>query len=154
METGTLILLIIVAAIAGMGSVLDEAQTHRPLIACTLVGLVLGDDRRRNSATLGHLDALLVRPFANLRRIGGRLGLPAGTLGAATDATGVGLPLREVLGHLGGVLLGQVDLVVDAADRERDRRVGADSVNVVDQDNFGLLHGSFPSGDDSGRPKS
>ncbi len=43
METGTLILLIIVAAIAGMGSVLDEAQTHRPLIACTLVGLVLGD---------------------------------------------------------------------------------------------------------------
>jgi len=43
METGTLIMLIIVAAIAGMGSVLDEAQTHRPLIACTLVGLVLGD---------------------------------------------------------------------------------------------------------------
>ena len=29
--------------IAGMGSVLDESQTHRPLIACTLVGLVLGD---------------------------------------------------------------------------------------------------------------
>lgn len=43
METGTLILLILVAAITGMGSVLDEAQTHRPLIACTLVGLVLGD---------------------------------------------------------------------------------------------------------------
>ena len=31
------------AAIAGMGSVLDSAQTHRPLVACTLVGLVLGD---------------------------------------------------------------------------------------------------------------
>ncbi|MBJ8194026.1 PTS sugar transporter subunit IIC, partial [Bacillus cereus] len=27
----------------GMGSVLDEGQTHRPLIACTLIGLVLGD---------------------------------------------------------------------------------------------------------------
>src|SRR3712207_9243210 len=26
-----------------MGSVLDEFQTHRPLIACTLVGLILGD---------------------------------------------------------------------------------------------------------------
>ena len=37
------ILLIVVAAIAGMGSVLDEAQFHRPLVACTLVGLVLGD---------------------------------------------------------------------------------------------------------------
>lgn len=34
---------VIVAAIAGMGSVLDEAQFHRPLVACTLMGLVLGD---------------------------------------------------------------------------------------------------------------
>lgn len=38
-----LILLVIVAAICGMGSVLDEGQTHRPLVACTLVGIVLGD---------------------------------------------------------------------------------------------------------------
>jgi len=37
------IMLIIVAGIAGMGSVLDECQFHRPLVACTLVGLVLGD---------------------------------------------------------------------------------------------------------------
>ena len=43
MNTLQLILLIIVAAVAGMGSVLDEAQFHRPLVACTLVGLVLGD---------------------------------------------------------------------------------------------------------------
>jgi PTS system mannose-specific IIC component len=43
MNTVQLILLILVAAIAGMGSVLDAAQTHRPLVACTLVGLVLGD---------------------------------------------------------------------------------------------------------------
>ncbi|WP_180277991.1 PTS sugar transporter subunit IIC, partial [Clostridium sp. LS] len=43
MNTLQLILLVIVAAIAGMGSVLDEAQFHRPIVACTLVGLVLGD---------------------------------------------------------------------------------------------------------------
>lgn len=43
MSTLQLILLVVVAAIAGMGSVLDEAQFHRPLVACTLVGLVLGD---------------------------------------------------------------------------------------------------------------
>lgn len=43
MSTLQLILLVIVAAITGMGSVLDSAQTHRPLVACTLVGLVLGD---------------------------------------------------------------------------------------------------------------
>lgn len=36
-------LLVIVAAIVGMGSVLDSFQTHRPLIACTLVGIILGD---------------------------------------------------------------------------------------------------------------
>ncbi|MDP1148297.1 PTS sugar transporter subunit IIC, partial [Klebsiella pneumoniae] len=28
---------------AGMGSVLDEFQTHRPLLACTVMGLSLGD---------------------------------------------------------------------------------------------------------------
>ena len=38
-----LILIFIIACISGMGSVLDEFQTHRPLIACTLIGLVLGD---------------------------------------------------------------------------------------------------------------
>lgn len=43
MSTLQIVLVILVAAISGMGSVLDEGQTHRPLIACTLVGLVLGD---------------------------------------------------------------------------------------------------------------
>ncbi|WP_346353014.1 PTS mannose/fructose/sorbose transporter subunit IIC [Azotosporobacter soli] len=38
-----MVLLIIVAAITGLESVVDEGQGHRPLIACTLVGLVLGD---------------------------------------------------------------------------------------------------------------
>lgn len=38
-----LIAIFIVSAIAGMGSVLDEFQTHRPLIACTLVGAILGE---------------------------------------------------------------------------------------------------------------
>lgn len=36
-------LVILVALIAGMASVLDERQFHRPLVACTLMGLVLGD---------------------------------------------------------------------------------------------------------------
>lgn len=43
MSTVQILLVVIVAAICGMGSVLDEGQTHRPLIACSLVGLVLGD---------------------------------------------------------------------------------------------------------------
>ncbi|PHM38019.1 PTS mannose/fructose/sorbose transporter subunit IIC [Xenorhabdus innexi] len=36
-------LIFLVACIAGMGSILDEFQFHRPLIACTLIGLILGD---------------------------------------------------------------------------------------------------------------
>lgn len=38
-----IILVFLVSCISGMGSILDEWQTHRPLIACTLIGLVLGD---------------------------------------------------------------------------------------------------------------
>lgn len=38
-----IVLLFLVACISGMGSILDEWQTHRPLIACTMIGLVLGD---------------------------------------------------------------------------------------------------------------
>ncbi|URJ31160.1 PTS mannose/fructose/sorbose transporter subunit IIC [Blochmannia endosymbiont of Camponotus sp.] len=38
-----IVLLFIISCIIGMGSILDEFQCHRPLIACTLIGLVLGD---------------------------------------------------------------------------------------------------------------
>lgn len=38
-----IILIFLFSCICGMGSVLDEFQTHRPLIACTVVGLILGD---------------------------------------------------------------------------------------------------------------
>lgn len=38
-----LVLVFIVSCISGMGSILDEFQFHRPLIACTLIGMVLGD---------------------------------------------------------------------------------------------------------------
>lgn len=37
------ILLVLVSGMAGVGSVLDQFQTHRPLIACTLIGLILND---------------------------------------------------------------------------------------------------------------
>jgi PTS system mannose-specific IIC component/PTS system sorbose-specific IIC component len=45
MELSTIqvLLIFIFGTIAGMGSCLDEMQTHRPLIACTVTGLILGD---------------------------------------------------------------------------------------------------------------
>jgi PTS system mannose-specific IIC component len=45
MTTIQFILVLVIAMITGMGSVLDSMQTHRPLVACTLIGLVLGDLR-------------------------------------------------------------------------------------------------------------
>ena len=38
-----LVLIFIWSSITGAGSVLDEFQTHRPLIACSVMGLILGD---------------------------------------------------------------------------------------------------------------
>lgn len=43
LSTFQIVLVFLVGCLSGMGSVLDEFQTHRPLIACTLTGLVLGD---------------------------------------------------------------------------------------------------------------
>ncbi|MBV4411557.1 PTS mannose/fructose/sorbose transporter subunit IIC [Enterobacteriaceae bacterium YMB-R22] len=43
MTTLQIVLIFIVACIAGMESILDEFQFHRPLVACTLIGIVLGD---------------------------------------------------------------------------------------------------------------
>ena len=39
----TFILVVLVAFIAGVASVVDERQFHRPLVACTRMGLALGD---------------------------------------------------------------------------------------------------------------
>ncbi len=38
-----LILLFIASCIIGAGSILDEFQTHRPIIACPIIGLILGN---------------------------------------------------------------------------------------------------------------
>lgn len=43
LSTVQIVLIFIWSCICGAGSVLDEFQTHRPLIACSVVGLILGD---------------------------------------------------------------------------------------------------------------
>lgn len=42
MSAITIILIILVAFLAGMEGILDEFQFHQPLVACTLIGLVSG----------------------------------------------------------------------------------------------------------------
>ena len=38
----TILLIVIVAFLAGMEGILDEFEFHQPLVACTLIGLVSG----------------------------------------------------------------------------------------------------------------
>ena len=38
----TIVLIIIVALLAGMEGILDQFQFHQPIVACTLIGLVSG----------------------------------------------------------------------------------------------------------------
>lgn len=42
MSVVTIILIVIIALLAGMDGILDEFQFHQPLVACTLIGLVSG----------------------------------------------------------------------------------------------------------------
>lgn len=42
MDVITIVLIIIIALLAGMEGILDEFQFHQPLVACTLIGLVTG----------------------------------------------------------------------------------------------------------------
>ena len=50
MSSIQILLIFIFATIAGMGSCLDEMQTHRPLIACTVTAVIL-INQHNNSLT-------------------------------------------------------------------------------------------------------
>lgn len=39
----SMVLVVVVAFLAGVGSVIDEFQFHQPLVACTLIGIVTGN---------------------------------------------------------------------------------------------------------------
>lgn len=43
MSSISMVLVVLVAFLAGIGSVVDEFQFHQPLVACTLVGVVTGN---------------------------------------------------------------------------------------------------------------
>ena len=39
----SIVLVIVVAFLAGMEGILDEWEFHQPIVACTLIGIVCGD---------------------------------------------------------------------------------------------------------------
>ncbi len=60
----TILLIILVAFLAGMEGILDEFQFHQPLVACTLIGLVSGHPIE--GITLGGSLQLLALGWANV----------------------------------------------------------------------------------------
>lgn len=60
----TIVLIIVVALLAGMEGVLDQFQFHQPLVACTLIGLVSG--HLREGIILGGSLQMLALGWANV----------------------------------------------------------------------------------------
>ncbi|EJE99139.1 PTS mannose/fructose/sorbose transporter subunit IIC [Liquorilactobacillus mali] len=59
-----IILIFIWSSIVGCGSVLDEFQTHRPLIACSVMGIILGDPAK--GLVLGGMLELIALGWMNI----------------------------------------------------------------------------------------
>lgn len=64
MSAISIILVIIVAFLAGMEGVLDQFQFHQPLVACTLIGLATG--HLKEGVMLGGSLQLMALGWANI----------------------------------------------------------------------------------------
>ena len=60
------ILIVLVAFLAGCEGILDEFQFHQPLVACTLVGLVAGGDNLPACVMLGGSLQMIALGWANI----------------------------------------------------------------------------------------
>ena len=90
----TIILIIIIALLAGMEGILDEFQFHQPLVACTLIGLVsghltegiiLGGSLQMIALGWANVGAA-VAPDAALASVASSIIMVLGLEGGATDA--------------------------------------------------------------------
>lgn len=90
MSAISMILVVIVAFLAGMEGVLDEFQFHQPLIACTLIGLVTG--HLVPCVMLGGSLQMIALGWAN---IGAAVAPDAALAAVASTIIGVTLALEE-----------------------------------------------------------
>ena len=95
MSAISIILVVIVAFLAGMEGVLDQYEFHQPLVACTLIGLVTG--HLKEGVMLGGSLQLMalgwanigaaVAPDAALASVASAIIMVLGLNGGATDTT-------------------------------------------------------------------
>lgn len=60
----SIVLIIIIALLAGMEGVLDQFQFHQPLVACTLIGLATG--HLKEGVILGGALQMIALGWANV----------------------------------------------------------------------------------------
>lgn len=61
-----MILIVLIAFLAGCEGILDEFQFHQPLVACTLIGLVMGGDNLTACVMLGGQLQMIALGWANV----------------------------------------------------------------------------------------
>ena len=91
MSALTIVLIAIIALLAGMEGVLDQFQFHQPLVACTLIGLVTG--HLQEGILLGGSLQMMALGWAN---VGAAVALNGGATDSAkavTAAIAVAVPL-------------------------------------------------------------
>ncbi len=95
MSVITIVLIVIVAFLAGMEGILDEFQFHQPLVACTLIGLVsghltegiiLGGSLQMIALGWANVGAA-VAPDAALASVASAIIMVLGLQGGSTDTT-------------------------------------------------------------------
>lgn len=64
MSAISIILIVIVALLAGMEGILDQFQFHQPIVACTLIGLVSG--HLKEGIMLGGALQMIALGWANI----------------------------------------------------------------------------------------
>ena len=87
MNAINIILVIVVAFLAGMEGILDEFEFHQPIVACTLIGLVTG--HLTEGIMLGGSLQMMALGWAN---IGAAVAPDAALASVASAATRVALP--------------------------------------------------------------
>jgi len=123
MSMVSMILVVLVAFLAGLGSVVDHFQFHQPLVACTLVGLVTGN--LEAGVILGANIGAAIAPDAALASIASAIILVLGGQGVKGVSTAIavaiplavaGLFLTMFVRTLSVVCIHRMDVAADRAD--------------------------------------
>ena len=93
MSAISIVLIAIVALLAGMEGILDEFQFHQPLVACTLIGLVTG--HLKEGIILGGSLQMIALGWANV----GAAVAPDAALASVATATYLRLPSTARMLH-------------------------------------------------------